>query len=78
QLRLDKRSYSTCDEIDISLRAPYTRAGLITIERDKVYTQQWFMADSTTRVQHMRVPAGLEGNSYVNVQFVGDMGSPEV
>ncbi|MDP0959134.1 hypothetical protein Q6334_28885, partial [Klebsiella pneumoniae] len=39
QLRLDKRSYATGDEIAISIRAPYTGAGLITIERDKVYTQ---------------------------------------
>ncbi|NWC37527.1 hypothetical protein HX876_34880, partial [Pseudomonas gingeri] len=78
QLRLDKRSYATGDEIAISIRAPYTGAGLITIERDKVYTQQWFKADSTNSVQHIRVPAGLEGNAYVNVQFVRDMGSAEV
>lgn len=78
QLRLDKRSYATGDEIAISIRAPYTGAGLITIERDKVYTQQWFKADSTNSVQHIRVPAGLEGNAYVNVQFVRDIGSAEV
>jgi len=78
QLRLDKRSYATGDEIAISVRAPYTGAGLITIERDKVYTQQWFKADSTNSVQHIRVPAGLEGNAYVNVQFVRDIGSSEV
>ncbi|WP_347928975.1 alpha-2-macroglobulin [Pseudomonas helvetica] len=78
QLRLDKRSYATGDEIAISIRAPYTGAGLITIERDKVYTQQWFKADSTNSVQHIRVPAGLEGNAYINVQFVRDIGSSEV
>jgi len=78
QLRLDKRSYASGDEIAISIRAPYTGAGLITIERDKVYTQQWFKADSTNSVQHIRVPAGLEGNAYVNVQFVRDIGSSEV
>ncbi|RMT93061.1 hypothetical protein ALP39_02642 [Pseudomonas marginalis pv. marginalis] len=78
QLRLDKRSYATGDEIAISIRAPYTGAGLITIERDKVYTQQWFKADSTNSVQHIRVPAGLEGNAYVNVQFVRDIASSEV
>ncbi|MGF6111282.1 alpha-2-macroglobulin family protein [Pseudomonas frederiksbergensis] len=78
QLRLDKRSYATGDEIAISIRAPYTGAGLITIERDKVYTQQWFKADSTNSVQHIRVPAGIEGNAYINVQFVRDIGSSEV
>lgn len=78
QLRLDKRSYASGEEIAISIRAPYTGAGLITIERDKVYAQQWFKADSTSSVQHIRIPAGLEGNAYVNVQFVRDPQSPEV
>ena len=78
QLRLDKRSYASGDEIAISIRAPYTGAGLITIERDKVYSQQWFKADSTDSVQHIRVPKGLEGNAYVSVQFVRDIGSSEV
>ncbi|MCK9797568.1 alpha-2-macroglobulin [Pseudomonas sp. MAFF 302030] len=78
QLRLDKRSYASGEEIAISIRAPYVGAGLITIERDKVYSQQWFKADSTNSVQHIRVPKGLEGNAYINVQFVRDIGSSEV
>ena len=78
QLRLNKASYAEGDEIEISIRAPYTGAGLITIERDKVYTHQWFRADSTSSVQRIRLPEGLEGNAYVNVQFVRDSASPEV
>lgn len=78
QLKLDKRSYASGDEIAVSIRAPYAGAGLITIERDKVYAQQWFKADSTSSVQHIRIPEGLEGNAYVNVQFVRDPQSPEV
>ena len=78
QLRLDQDAYAQGDEIEISIRAPYTGAGLITIERDKVYAHQWFKADSTSSVQRIRLPAGLEGNAYVNVQFVRDSASPEV
>lgn len=78
QLRLDQDSYAQGGEIEISIRAPYTGAGLITIERDKVYAHQWFKADSTSSVQRIRLPAELEGNAYVNVQFVRDSASPEV
>ncbi|WP_447752959.1 alpha-2-macroglobulin [Pseudomonas nicosulfuronedens] len=78
QLKLDKRSYASGDEIAVSIRAPYAGAGLITIERDKVYAQQWFKADSSSSVQHIKIPEGLEGNAYVNVQFVRDPQSSEV
>ncbi|MDR1076671.1 MAG: alpha-2-macroglobulin [Xanthomonadaceae bacterium] len=78
QLRLDKPSFRTGEEIAISIRAPYAGAGLITIERDRVYAQQWFKTDSTSSVQRIRVPAGLEGNAYVNVQFVRDPASAEI
>lgn len=78
QLRLNQDAYAQGDEVEISIRAPYTGAGLITIERDKVYAHQWFKADSTSSVQRIRLPAGLEGNAYVNVQFVRDSASPEV
>ncbi|MBI2380524.1 MAG: alpha-2-macroglobulin [Gammaproteobacteria bacterium] len=78
QLKLEKGSYAPGESIAISLRAPYTGAGLITIERDKVYAAQWFKADTTSSVQHITVPEGLEGNAYVNVQFLRDPASPEV
>jgi uncharacterized protein YfaS (alpha-2-macroglobulin family) len=46
QLTLNKKDYAPGEEIEVSIRAPYVGAGLITIERDKVYAQQWF---KTTR-----------------------------
>ncbi len=78
QIRLDKPSYAPGDTIRISLRAPFTGAGLITIERDRVYSHVWFKADTTSSVQTIVVPKDLEGNGYVNVQFVRDPASPEV
>ena len=78
QLQLDKPEYKPGDEIAVSIRAPYTGSGLITIERDHVYHAVWFHADTTSSVQHIRIPEDLEGNAYVNVQFVRGLDSDEV
>lgn len=77
-LLLDKADYAPGERIELSLRAPYTGAGLITIEREKVYAHRWFKADTTASVQSIEVPEGLEGNAYVHVQFLRDPDSAEV
>jgi uncharacterized protein YfaS (alpha-2-macroglobulin family) len=77
-LSLSKPQYAPGESIAISVRAPYAGSGLITIERDKVYAQAWFKADTTSSVQHITVPAGFEGNGYVHVQFLRDPASDEV
>jgi uncharacterized protein YfaS (alpha-2-macroglobulin family) len=78
KIKLDKPSYAPGEPIRISLRAPYTGSGLITIERDKVYAHTWFTTDTTSSVQTITVPQGLEGNGYVNVQFLRDPNSAEI
>lgn len=78
QVKLSRPQYNTGDEIEISVVAPYTGSGLITIERDKVYAHAWFKADRTSTVQHIRVPADFEGTGYVNVCFVRALDSKEV
>lgn len=78
QLTLDRKDYLPGEEISISIRAPYAGAGLITIERDKVYAQAWFKTDTVASVQKIRVPKDFEGNGYVSVQFVRDPGSDEI
>jgi uncharacterized protein YfaS (alpha-2-macroglobulin family) len=45
QLTLDKTEYQPGETISVNIRAPYTGAGLITIERDRVYESVWFKAD---------------------------------
>jgi Large extracellular alpha-helical protein len=74
QVKLDRAQYNSGDEIAVSITAPYAGSGLITIERDRVYTQQWFHADSASSVQHIRVPEDFEGSGYVNVAFVRGTG----
>ena len=78
QLTLDRKDYAPGDDIAMQVQAPYTGAGLITIERDKVYSYKWFKADTTSSVQHIKLPEGIDGNAYVSVSFIRDPGSDEI
>lgn len=77
-IALNKEIYRPGEEIEISVSAPYAGSGLITIERDKVYSWQWFQTDTTSSVQKITVPADMEGNGYINVQFVRNINSDEI
>lgn len=78
QLTLNKTDYAPGDTIEINVRAPYVGAGLITVERDKVYQHVWFKTTTTSSVQKITLPKDFEGNGYVSVQFVRDPGSDEI
>ncbi|MGQ0529475.1 MAG: alpha-2-macroglobulin family protein [Panacagrimonas sp.] len=78
QLALSKPDYAPGETLELQINAPYSGAGLITIERDKVYAWQWFRSDTTASTQRITLPAGIEGNAYVSVSFVRDPGSPEI
>ncbi len=78
QVKLDRAQYNSGDEIAVSVTAPYAGSGLITIERDRVYTHQWFRADSASSVQHICIPDDFEGSGYVNVAFVRAFDSKEI
>lgn len=78
KIQLDKKSYKPGESIEVAIRAPYTGSGIITIERDKVYAHTWFHTDTTSTIQHITVPDNLEGNGYVNVQFIRDPSSNEI
>ena len=78
QIKLGKKDYQPGDDIELSIQAPYVGAGLITIERDKVFAHAWFKTTKTASVQHITLPKDFEGNGYVNVQFVRDPASDEI
>src|SRR2546426_2087614 len=69
--------YTTLFRSELQVQAPYAGAGLITIERDRVYAWRWFRAATTSSVQRIPLPDGLEGNGYVSVSFVRDVRSEE-
>jgi hypothetical protein len=78
ELSLSSPDYAPGAEVELSIRAPYAGAGLITIEREKVYAWKWFRSETTSSVQKIGLPDGLEGNAYVTVTFVRDPGSDEI
>jgi uncharacterized protein YfaS (alpha-2-macroglobulin family) len=78
QLALKSGDVSAGQDIELQIKAPYTGAGLITVERDRVYAWKWFQTTETSSVQTIKVPAGLEGGGYVSVSFVRDAASEEV
>ena len=78
QIKLDKKAYDPGDTIELSIQAPYVGAGLITIERDRVYQQVWFKTSTTSSVQKIKLPDNFEGNGYVSVQFLRDPSSDEI
>jgi alpha-2-macroglobulin len=78
QVQLDQPSYAGGDTIEVSIRAPYVGAGLITIERDRVLAHRWFKTATTSTVERIQLPRDFEGNGYVSVQFVRDPSSDEI
>lgn len=77
-VKLNKTEFAPGEEIEMQITAPYTGAGLITIERDKVYASQWFKADTTASVQKIKIPADFQGGGYVNIAYVRDLNSAEI
>ena len=78
QLKLDKSDYLPGEPIKLSIRAPYTGSGLITIETNHVHQYKWFKTNAESSVQTMMTPKDLQGTGYVNVTFVRDVTSKEV
>ena len=78
QLKLSKPDYSAGEEIELQIKAPYVGYGLITIERERVYSYKWFKTTTTASVQKIKLPAELEGNGYVSVAFVRGINSEEI
>ena len=78
KLKLNKPQYAPGEEASIEIRAPYVGAGLITVERDRIYNAKWFQTTTTESVQKIAIPPQLEGNGYITVTFVRALDSPEI
>jgi uncharacterized protein YfaS (alpha-2-macroglobulin family) len=78
EITMNKNDFRNGEEIELMIKAPYAGSGLITIERDKVYAYRWFNSGGETSMQTIAVPAELEGNAYVNVQYLRSQDSPEI
>jgi alpha-2-macroglobulin len=78
KVSLARTDYAAGDDVEVAIVAPYAGAGLVTIERDRVYAATWFKTTGNSTVAHIQVPAELEGNGYVVVSFVRDLASRDV
>lgn len=77
-VKLNKVEYKAGEDIELHLTAPYSGAGLITIERDKVYASQWFKTETTSSVQKIHIPDDFQGDGYINVTFARNWDSPDI
>lgn len=77
-IKLARPSWNSGELLEASLSGTYTGAGLLTIERERVLGWQWFKAGTLASVQHIAVPAELEGSAYVNASYVRALDSPEI
>ncbi|HYF36822.1 MAG TPA: MG2 domain-containing protein, partial [Prosthecobacter sp.] len=78
ELKLARDQWESGELIEMSLAAPFSGGGLITIEREKVLGWRWFNSATNSSVQQIPVPEALEGTAYVNVAFVRALDSAEV
>jgi uncharacterized protein YfaS (alpha-2-macroglobulin family) len=78
EIKLNAKEYRAGDDIAVSVTAPYSGYGLITIEREKVYGYSWFQTNTASSIQHIRLPQNFEGSGYINVAFVRALDSKEI
>ncbi len=77
-IKLEKSDLTAGSKAKVFIKAPYEGSGLITVERDKVYTYKWFTTKELSTVQTIDIPEGLEGNGYINVMFSRSVNSDEI
>jgi len=70
EIKLNKTDFEPGEEVEIYVKAPYKGAGIITIEKDKIYASKWFVSETNSFLTKIRIPKELEGNGYINVSFV--------
>lgn len=77
-LQLSKNEVLPGEEIEVFLTAPYAGAGLVTIERDRVFTSEWFKTDTKATSIRVKIPKDAEGTYYINAAFIRSTDAPEV
>lgn len=77
-VKLNKTEFNPGETIELQITAPYAGSGLITIERDKVYSYRWFKMDTTSSVQTIQIPPDFIGNGYINIAVMRDWNSAEI
>ncbi len=77
-IKLNKSDYLPGEDIEVSIKAPYAGAGLITIESDHVHQFKWFKTSEESTLQSIKLPNDIEGSAYINVSFIRDINSKDI
>lgn len=78
EIKLSKNDYSHGETIEIEVKSPFSGAGLVTIERDKIYQAKWFEIKGDKEIVKIKVPREVEGNAYINVIGIKSARSSEI
>ncbi len=78
EMKLARNTLNSGEALEFSLRAPFTGAGVATVEREKVLAWSWVKQNTPSATHSITVPQGFEGTGYVNVSFVRSLDSPEI
>ena len=76
--RLNKTDYAPGETLNIALTAPFDGLGLLTLEREKVFTHVWFKASAGESVQRLCIPENVEGRAFLNISFIRSLNSPDI
>lgn len=78
QVNIDNKEYQAGSSLRAAIKTPYEGAGLITLEREKVYAEKWFNADKGNIIEEIEIPKDLEGKAYLNVVYFRGMEDGEI
>lgn len=78
EVKLSQTDYNGGDQIEVEVKSPFRGAGLITIERDKVYNSKWFQMNTDSKTVKIKLPNNIEGNAYINVIVIKSTKAEEI
>ncbi len=77
-IKLESADLNPGSVAKVFIKAPYEGYGLITVERDRLYTYKWFKTSELSTVQTIQIPEDIEGNGYINVMYARSASSEEI
>lgn len=77
RIKTDRTTYRPGEEIRAEVEAPFEGLLLLTVERERVFHQEWIRMDSNSAVVKVRVPEGTEPNAYLVATLLRPLDSLE-
>ncbi|MFH1843846.1 MAG: MG2 domain-containing protein [bacterium] len=77
-LKLDREKYQPGETLTVSIEAPFAGLMLLTLERERLYHQEWVELEGNTASVTITVPDGLAPNVYLTATLLRPLDSLEV